>query len=81
MQMPVFDAGRCWAVLGRCSACSAAVPLLGWGAHPLLKQAPTAFNHAVLCWLYLCRRELGCSSAEVLAELRYNLPATMRFHK
>lgn len=26
-------------------------------------------------------RELGCVSAEVLAELRYNLPATMRFHK
>ncbi|WIA20895.1 hypothetical protein OEZ85_005240 [Tetradesmus obliquus] len=26
-------------------------------------------------------KELGCSSAEVLAELRYNLPATMRFHK
>uniref|UniRef100_A0A383WPV8 Methyltransferase small domain-containing protein n=1 Tax=Tetradesmus obliquus TaxID=3088 RepID=A0A383WPV8_TETOB len=26
-------------------------------------------------------KELGCTSAEVLAELRYNLPATMRFHK
>eukprot|EP00775_Hariotina_reticulata_P004995 gene4993-5237_t len=26
-------------------------------------------------------RELGCVSAEVLAELRYDLPATMRFHK
>jgi hypothetical protein len=26
-------------------------------------------------------RELGCCSAEVLAELRYNLPATMKFHK
>eukprot|EP00879_Flechtneria_rotunda_P025023 GHRR01026555.1.p1 GENE.GHRR01026555.1~~GHRR01026555.1.p1 ORF type:complete len:187 (+),score=56.65 GHRR01026555.1:799-1359(+) len=26
-------------------------------------------------------KELGCMSAEVLAELRYNLPATMRFHK
>ncbi|KAF8062679.1 Mettl5 [Scenedesmus sp. PABB004] len=26
-------------------------------------------------------RELGCVSAEVIAELRYALPATMRFHK
>jgi hypothetical protein len=27
------------------------------------------------------RRELGCSEAEVLAELRYDLPATYKFHK
>lgn len=26
-------------------------------------------------------RELGAQQAEVLAELRYDLPATMRFHK
>ncbi|KIY96084.1 Methyltransferase-like protein 5 [Monoraphidium neglectum] len=26
-------------------------------------------------------RELGCSEAEVLAELRYDLPATYKFHK
>eukprot|EP00878_Enallax_costatus_P032978 GHUV01036340.1.p2 GENE.GHUV01036340.1~~GHUV01036340.1.p2 ORF type:complete len:196 (+),score=32.46 GHUV01036340.1:223-810(+) len=29
----------------------------------------------------LALKELGCTSAEVLAELRYNLPATMKFHK
>lgn len=29
----------------------------------------------------LALRELGCSSAEVLAELRYDLPATYKFHK
>lgn len=26
-------------------------------------------------------RELGAVSAEVVAELRYDLPATMKFHK
>ena len=29
------------------------------------------------CW----PRELGATSAEVLAQLRYDLPATMKFHK
>ena len=32
-------------------------------------------NHSRAC------RQLGASSADVLAELRYDLPATMRFHK
>lgn len=30
---------------------------------------------------HLARRELGCSEAEVLCELRYDLPATYKFHK
>ena len=31
--------------------------------------------------LKVALRELGCSEAEVIAELRYDLPATYRFHK
>lgn len=35
---------------------------------------------ACVLWYGLCR-ELGMVSAEVVAELRYDLPATMKFHK
>lgn len=50
----------------------------GWQLHIPCLSCLT--NWCLCCCIGVCR-ELGCVSAEVLAELRYNLPATMRFHK
>ncbi len=52
--------------LGAASANGAAAP----GSH-----LTHAFQLHAVC------RDLGAASAEVLAQLRYDLPATMKFHK
>ena len=69
----------------RYSACAWLVREFGTRSTMPLAQVAA---HARLVWgqpwtpvLTCMRRELGAGSAEVLAEMRYDLPATMCFHK